>query len=87
VPHLQGGTGTGSQHAIGARSSAPHPQPAEGIKPHLRIVERNNPTPVRRRFSLIQNGPGRATPGGEGPGDGANVWRRESFLCHSALHL
>jgi len=45
--------------------------------PHLCIVERNNPTPVRRRISLTQQDLGRIIPGGEGPGDGINVWRRE----------
>jgi len=61
-------------------SSAPHLQFAEVTKPHLCIVERNSPTPVRRRFSLAQKGVGRVIPGGEGPGDGINVWRREVFF-------
>jgi len=66
-------------------SSAPHLQFAECTKLHLCIVERNNPTPVRRRFSLTQEG--LCIPGGEGPGDGINVWRREVFFCHSIFHL
>jgi len=36
-------------------SSAPHLQFAEGTKPHLCIVERKSPMPVRRRFSLTQD--------------------------------
>jgi len=43
--------------------------------------------PVRRRFSLTQEGLGRVIPGGEGPGDGINVWRREAFFCHSVFYL
>jgi len=41
-------------------------------------VERNSSTPVRRRFSLTQEGLSRVIPGGEEPGDGINVWRRET---------
>jgi len=67
-------------------SSAPHLQFAEGIKPHLCIVERNSPTPVRRRFSLTQEGLHRVILGGEGPGGGIIVWRREVFFCHSIFH-
>jgi len=68
-------------------SSAPHLQFAEGTKPHLCIVERNSPTQVRRRFSLTQEDLGRVIPGGERPGDGINMWRREVFFCHSIFHL
>jgi len=68
-------------------SSAPHLQFAEDTKPHLCIVERNSPTPVRRRFSLTQEGLCRVIPGGEGPGDGINVWRRKVFFCHSIFHF
>jgi len=68
-------------------SSVPHLQFAEGTKPHLCIVERNSPTAVRRRFSLTQEGLSRVIPGGEGPGDGINVWRREIFFCDSVFHL
>jgi len=48
--------------------SAPQLQFAEDTKPHLGIVQRNSPTPVRRRFSLTQKGLGRVILGGEGPG-------------------
>jgi len=68
-------------------SSAPHLQFAEGTKPHLCIVEWNSPTPVRRRFSLTQEGLGRVITGGEGPGDGKNVWRREVSFCHFIIPL
>jgi len=54
-------------------SSAPHLQLAESTKPHLCIVEWNSPTPVRRRFSLTQEGLDRVIHGGGGPGDGINV--------------
>jgi len=37
------------------------------------IVERKNSTPVRRWFSLTQEGLDKVIPGGEGPGDGINV--------------
>jgi len=43
-------------------SSAPHLQFAEGTKLQLCIVERNNSTPVRRQFSLTQEGLGRVIP-------------------------
>jgi len=49
--------------------------PRACTKPHLCIVERNSPTLVRRRFNLTQEGLCRVIPGGEGPGDGINVWR------------
>jgi len=52
---------------------------AHGTKLHLCIVEQNSPTPVRRRFSLTQEGLDRVIPGGEGAGDKINVWRREVF--------
>jgi len=40
-------------------SSAPHLQIDESnTKLHLSIVERNSPTPVRKRFSLTQEGLG-----------------------------
>jgi len=40
---------------------------AEGTKAHLCIVERNSPTPVRRRFSVTQEDLGRVIPGGSFP--------------------
>jgi len=58
---------------IGRCSSAPHLQFAEGTKTHLCIVEQNSPTPVRRWFSLTQEGLGRVIPGDEGPGDGLGL--------------
>jgi len=51
----------------------------QGTKPHLCIIEWNSPTPVRKQFSLMQEGLGRVIPGGEGPGYGINVWRPEVF--------
>jgi len=63
-------------------SSSLQLQFAEGTKPHLCIVERISPTPVRRRFSLIQEDLCRVIPGGEGPGDKINLWRREIIFCH-----
>jgi len=65
-------------------SSSQHLQFAEGTKSHLCIVERNCPTPVRRRFSLTQKGLCRIISDGEGPGDGINVW---VLFCHSVFHL
>jgi len=56
-------------------SFVPQLQFAEGTNPYLCIVERNSPTLVRRRFSVIQEGLGRVIPGGEGPAEGINVWR------------
>jgi len=60
VSRLEGGTG--DRKLVCDRkavcSSTPHLQFAEGTKPHLCIVERNCPTPVRRRFSLTQEGLG-----------------------------
>jgi len=69
-----------SYHQIFSAVILRHLQFAEGTKPHLCIVERNSPTPVRRRISLTQESLGRVIPGGEGPGDGINVWRREDFM-------
>jgi len=46
-------------------SSASQLQFAEVTKPHLCIVERKSPTPVRRRFSLKHEGLGRVIPGDE----------------------
>jgi len=67
-------------------SAAPQLQFAKGIKSHLCIVERNSTTLIiRRRFSLTQEGLSRIISGGEGPGDGINVWRREVFFCHSVF--
>jgi len=43
---------------------------AKDTKPHLCIIERNSSTPVRRQFSLTQEGLCRVIPGGEEPGDG-----------------
>jgi len=68
-------------------SSTPHLQFAESPKPHQCIVKRNSPTPVRRRFSLTREGLGRIISGGDGPGDGINVWRREVFFCHSVFNF
>jgi len=45
----------------------------EHHKPHLCIVERNSPTPVRRRFSLTQECLSRVIRGDEGPVGGINV--------------
>jgi len=43
--------------------------------------------PVRRRFSLTQEGLGRVILSDEGPGNGINVWRRDVRLydCRNAL--
>jgi len=62
-------------------SSAPQLQLAEGTKPHLCIVERNSPAPVRRRFSLNYEGLGlgRIILGGEGPAEIINLWRGDVF--------
>jgi len=49
-------------------SSASHLQFVKGTKYHFCIVEWNSPTPVRRQFSLTQEGLGRVIPGGERPG-------------------
>jgi len=68
-------------------SYAPKLQFTKGTKPHLCIVERNSPTPVRRRFSLIQEGLVRVISRGEGQGNGISVWRREVFFCHSVFQL
>jgi len=68
-------------------SSAPQLQFAEGTKPHFCIVERNSPTPVRGRFNLTQEGLGRVISGGEEPGEGITVWRREVLFCYSVFHL
>jgi len=68
-------------------SSAPQLQLAEGTKPHLCIVERNSPAPVRKRFSLTQEGLDRVIPGGEGPAKGIRVWRREIFFYYSVFHV
>jgi len=73
VSHLEGGTGDRKLECD--RPFAPlhrHLQYADGTKPHLCIDERNSPTPVRRRFSLSQEGLDRIIPGGERPGDGIN---------------
>jgi len=70
VSHLEGGTG--DRKLVRDRPFAPHQQFADGTKPHLCIAERNSPTPVRRRFSLTQEGIGRVIPGDEGPVDGIN---------------
>jgi len=35
---------------------------------------------VQQQFSLTQEGLSRVIPGGEGPGDGINLWRRENFM-------
>jgi len=70
---------------IGGLLSVPHLQFAEGTKPYLYIVEQNSPTPVHRRFSLTQEGLGRVILGGEGPGDGINMWRLKVFFCHYVL--
>jgi len=53
---------------------------AESTKPHLGIVERNSPTPVRRRFSLTQEGLGKVIVGGEGLAKGKRVEARGIFL-------
>jgi len=59
--------------------SASAVQFTEGTRPQLCIVERNSPTPVRRRFSLTQEGLGRVILGGERQGGGINMWRQEYF--------
>jgi len=82
VPLLEGGIGDRKLILIGCLL-----QFDKGTKPHLCIVERNSPTPVCRRFNLTQEGLGRVIPGGVGPGDGINVWRREGFFCHSIFHI
>jgi len=54
---------------------------------HLCIVERNSPIPVCKQFSVTQKGLGRIILGGEGPGEGINVWRLKIFICDSVFHL
>jgi len=63
VLHLEGGTG--DRKLVCSRPFASLLQFAENTKPHLCIVERNSPTPLRRRFSLTQEGLGRVIPGDE----------------------
>jgi len=85
VPHLEGGIR--DSKLVCDRPFTPQLQYAEGTETHVCIVERNSPTSVRRRFSLTQEGLGRVIPGGEGPEDGINIWRRELFFCYSVFHL
>jgi len=87
VFHLEGGTG--DRKLVCGRPFAPLLcicSSSRTTKHHLCIVERNSPTPVRRWFSLTQEGLGWVIPGGERPGDGINEWRREEFFCHSVFH-
>jgi len=64
----------------GCSSSAPQLQFAKGTKPHLCFVERNSPMPVRKRFSLTQEGLGRVILCGEGPAEGTSVEARCIYL-------
>jgi len=82
--------GTGDRKLVCDRPFAfllRHLQFAEGTKPHLCIVERNSSTPVRRQFSLTQESLCRVISGGEEPGDGINVWRREVFPTKLIIFL
>jgi len=60
---------------------------AEGTKPCLCTIDRNSLTPVRRRFSLTQEGLGRVISGGEEPINGINVWKRGVFFYYFVFHL
>ena len=51
------------------------------------IVERNRPTPVRRRLSLTQAGLGKCIPDGREPTSAMKPWSREALSCHSMFHL
>ena len=68
-------------------SAAPHSQDAEGAIPHLCMVERKRPTPVRRRLSLTQRGLGKCIPGGKELTSDMNAWSREVLSFHSKFHL
>jgi len=90
VSHLEGSTG--DRKLVCDRPFPPLLRIwfAVGTKPYLCIIERNSPTPVRRRFSLTQKGLDMVIPGGgEEPGDGINVWRREVFsdIFHISLMI
>ena len=68
-------------------SAAPHSQVAVRAIPHLCIVERKRPIPVRRRFSRTQAGLGSRIPEGGALTSAINVCSREESSRHSVLHL
>ena len=65
-------------------SFAPHSHAGVGVIPHVCIVERNRPTPVRRQSSFTQEGLGKCTPGGRGP---TSRFSHEAPSCHSVFNL
>ena len=65
-------------------SSTLHSQAAVGTIPHLCTVERNKPTPVRRRLGLTKDGLLRYIPNGLELG--IKLRMREVLLCYSVFH-
>ena len=68
-------------------SKAPKSQFGEGARPHLCMDEWNRPTPVRRRFSLIQAVQGQLTPTDLALGPGMKTRSLDVFSQYSAFHL
>ena len=68
-------------------SFAPHSQAADKAIPHLRVSERNRPTPIWRRLNLTHAGLGNLIPGGVALTSLINAWSLEAFSRHSMLHL